>query len=128
MELLRDAGAIPFVRSNVPQALMLPETDNNVWGRTSNPWDVSRSVGGSSGGEGGLIAFGASPLGIGTDIGGSIRNPAHVCGIVGLKPTPHRISHQGVYCVTGSWCLYCSGYNGMQEFRFLVWRARMGKS
>jgi len=96
VKLLRDQGAIPFVRSNVPQCLMLPESANRIWGAARNPWDASRTPGGSSGGEAALVAARASPLGIGTDIGGSIRIPAHFCGVFGFKPTPDRISNRGV--------------------------------
>eukprot|EP00301_Raphidiophrys_heterophryoidea_P027271 c9579_g1_i1.p1 GENE.c9579_g1_i1~~c9579_g1_i1.p1 ORF type:complete len:594 (+),score=149.23 c9579_g1_i1:89-1870(+) len=93
--LLREAGAIPFVKTNVPQCLMLPNSANNIWGTASNPWDLERTPGGSSGGEGALIALRASPLGVGTDIGGSIRIPALFCGICGFKPTPSRITALG---------------------------------
>ena len=70
---LVEAGAIPFITSNIPQCLMLPESVNRVWGRCENPYDVGRTPGGSSGGEAALIAARCSPLGIGSDIGGSIR-------------------------------------------------------
>jgi len=96
VELLRDAGAIPFVKSNIPQGLLLPESDNEVWGQSKNPWDSSRTPGGSSGGSGGIVSFRAAPIGIGTDIGGSIRIPAHYCGVYGLKPTPGRITSMGM--------------------------------
>ena len=69
VQLLRAAGAIPFCRTNTPQCLMVPESANNIWGTSKNPYDSGRSVGGSSGGEAGLIAAGGSPLGLGTDIG-----------------------------------------------------------
>lgn len=95
VSLLRRAGAILHVRSNVPQLLMMPESENNVWGRTVNPWDAARTPGGSSGGEAALIAAGCSVMGLGSDIGGSIRIPAHYCGLVGLKPTPMRITTRG---------------------------------
>ena len=94
--LLRKMGMVPYVRTNVPQLLLLPETDNEVFGRTENPWDMSRTPGGSSGGEGALIGSGCSVAGLGSDIGGSIRIPAHFCGIVGFKPTPGRISRHGM--------------------------------
>ena len=94
---LKNAGAIPFVKSNVPQILMANETDNAIFGTAKNPWDPTRSPGGSSGGEAGLIASRCSPLGLGSDIGGSIRMPASECGIYGLKPTPERHSTEGVY-------------------------------
>lgn len=96
VKLLRDAGAIPFVRTNVPQLLMMSESENNIFGCTVNPWDVTRTPGGSSGGEAALISSGCSIIGLGGDIGGSIRTPAHFTGICGFKPTPHRITRQGV--------------------------------
>lgn len=87
---LRAAGAIPIAKSNVSQLLLYYESDNPVFGRTLNPHDATRTPGGSSGGEAALIAAGASPLGLGTDIGGSVRVPAAFCGIVSLKPTTGR--------------------------------------
>jgi Asp-tRNA(Asn)/Glu-tRNA(Gln) amidotransferase A subunit family amidase len=71
VELLRDAGAIVLCKTNVPQCLMLPETINNIWGETATPWDLTRTAGGSSGGEAALIAARGSLLGVGTDIGTS---------------------------------------------------------
>jgi fatty acid amide hydrolase len=95
VELIRDAGGIPFVRSQIPQCMMVPESDNFVWGRAINPYSASRTPGGSSGGEGSLVAARCSPLGIGSDIGGSIRIPAHFCGVFGFKPTPARVTRKG---------------------------------
>jgi fatty acid amide hydrolase len=92
---LRRQGAIFLGKTNVPQALLAQETDNPVFGVTKNPWDSSRTPGGSSGGESAAVAAGLSPIGIGTDIGGSIRIPAHFCGIVGFKPTLDRWSNRG---------------------------------
>ena len=92
---LREAGAVILGRTNVSQYLMFHESRNPVFGQTANPWDLARTPGGSSGGEGSAIAAGMSPLGIGTDIGGSIRVPAHFCGIVGMKPTLDRWSNRG---------------------------------
>ena len=92
---LREAGAIFLGNTNTPEFLMAYETDNLVSGKTSNPWDLSRSAGGSSGGETAAIASGCSFGGVGSDGGGSIRVPAHFCGIVGLKPTPGRIPATG---------------------------------
>jgi Asp-tRNA(Asn)/Glu-tRNA(Gln) amidotransferase A subunit family amidase len=92
---LRTAGAILLGNTNTPEFLMAYETDNSVSGRTSNPWDLSRSAGGSSGGEAAAIASGCSVGGVGSDGGGSIRVPAHFCGICGLKPTPGRIPATG---------------------------------
>jgi len=95
VQLCRAAGAIPFVRTTVPQLLMAPETFS-FFGVTSNPWDKSRTPGGSSGGEGALIAARGSPLGLGTDIGGSIRIPTAFCGVCGFKPTNDRLSSVGI--------------------------------
>jgi len=92
---LKAAGAIVLGNTNTPEFLMAYETDNRVSGKTSNPWDLSRSAGGSSGGEAAAIAAGCSMGGVGSDGGGSIRVPAHFCGICGLKPTPGRIPATG---------------------------------
>lgn len=93
---LRAAGAIILGKTNVPQLLLVQESDNAVFGTTRNPFHTGRSPGGSSGGEGAALASGQSPLGIGSDIGGSIRIPAHFCGVCGLKPTLHRWSVRGM--------------------------------
>jgi Asp-tRNA(Asn)/Glu-tRNA(Gln) amidotransferase A subunit family amidase len=92
---LRAAGAILIGNTNVPEFLMAYETDNALSGKTSNPWELSRSAGGSSGGEAAAIASGCSMGGVGSDGGGSVRVPAHFCGISGLKPTPGRIPGTG---------------------------------
>ena len=92
---LRKAGAIILGVTNTPELLMAWETDNLLYGRTNNPWDLSRTPGGSSGGESAAIASGCSAGGVGSDGGGSIREPAHFCGICGLKPTPGRIPATG---------------------------------
>lgn len=92
---LRAAGAILLGNTNTPEFLMAYETDNLLTGKTSNPWDLSRTAGGSSGGEAASIASGCSVAGVGSDGGGSIRVPAHFCGICGLKPTPGRIPATG---------------------------------
>ena len=94
---LREAGAILLGNTNTPEFLMAYETDNLVSGKTSNPWNTEFSSGGSSGGEAAAIAAGCSAGGIGSDGGGSIRVPAHFCGICGLKPTPGRIPSSGHY-------------------------------
>jgi len=91
----RKAGAIVLGVTNTPELLMAWETDNLLYGRTNNPWDLSRTAGGSSGGEAAAIASGCSAGGVGSDSGGSIRVPAHFCGICGLKPTPGRIPATG---------------------------------
>lgn len=94
-ERFRNAGAILLGSTNTPEFLMAYETDNRVSGRTGNPWNLEYSAGGSSGGEAAAIAAGLSFGGIGSDGGGSIRVPAHFCGICGLKPTPGRIPSTG---------------------------------
>lgn len=88
---LRRAGAIPFVKTNVPVMSMETETHNPLYGRTNNPYDLDRTPGGSSGGEGALLATRGTPLGLGSDIGGSLRVPAHYCGIATIKSTAHRL-------------------------------------
>src|SRR5882762_9829965 len=94
---LRAAGAVILGVTNTPELLMAWETDNLLYGRTNNPWDLSRTAGGSSGGEAAAIASGCSAGGVGSDGGGSIRVPAHFSGICGLKPTPGRIPATGHY-------------------------------
>jgi Asp-tRNA(Asn)/Glu-tRNA(Gln) amidotransferase A subunit family amidase len=97
VQRLRAAGAIVLGTTNTPEFLMAWETDNLLYGRTNNPWDLSRTSGGSSGGEAAAIASGCSAGGVGSDGGGSVRVPAHFCGICGLKPTPGRIPATGHY-------------------------------
>ena len=92
---LRQAGAILLGKSNTPELTLFIETDNLVYGRTNNPYDLSRSPSGSSGGAAAIIAAGGSPLDIGSDTGGSIRQPAHYCGVAGLKPTAGRVPRTG---------------------------------
>ncbi len=92
---LRAAGAIILGKTNVPQLMLMHETDNPLYGRTRHPLSANRSPGGSSGGEAAIIAALGSPLGLGSDLGGSIRQPAHACGIAGLKPTAQRLSTLG---------------------------------
>jgi Asp-tRNA(Asn)/Glu-tRNA(Gln) amidotransferase A subunit family amidase len=96
---LRGAGAIVLGKTNCPEFLGSYETDNYITGRTNNPWDPDRTAGGSSGGESAAIAALCSAGGIGSDGGGSIRVPAHFCGIAGLKPTPGRVSAAGHFPV-----------------------------
>ena len=92
---LRAAGAIVLGRTNTPEMLKRYDTDNAITGRTNNPWDVERTPGGSSGGEAAAIAAMFSAGGVASDGGGSIRVPAHFCGVAGLKPTPGRIPGTG---------------------------------
>lgn len=93
--VLKKLGAIPFVTTNIPQSMLSIGSSNPVYGVTTNPYDASRSSGGSSSGEGALIALRGSPLGIGTDVGGSVRVPAHWCGICSLKPSGTRLAQGG---------------------------------
>src|SRR6266853_4562611 len=97
VQRLRNAGAILLGSTNTPEFLMAYETDNLLAGKTSNPWNAEYSSGGSSGGEAAAMASGCSAGGVGSDGGGSIRVPAHFCGICGLKPTPGRIPSNGHY-------------------------------
>jgi amidase len=92
---LRAAGAIVMGKTNTPDLTLAFETNNLVYGRTNNPFDLHRTPGGSSGGAAAIVAAGGSPLDIGSDTGGSIRLPSHFCGVVGLKPTAGRVSRTG---------------------------------
>lgn len=92
---LREAGAIILGKTNVPELLFYYESDNPLFGRTNNPWNLQRTSGGSSGGEASILAAHGSVLGLGADIGGSIRIPAHFCGVHGLKPTTGRLTNLG---------------------------------
>ncbi|HYT49890.1 MAG TPA: amidase, partial [Pyrinomonadaceae bacterium] len=92
---LKAAGAIILGKTNTPEMAIPYETDNPVFGRTNNPHGLNRTAGGSSGGEAAAIAAHLSPAGIGSDLSGSIRVPAHFCGIVGLKPTIGRVPMDG---------------------------------
>jgi amidase len=112
---LKAAGGILLGKTNTPEFTWSDETDNDVYGRTSNPYDLSRTPGGSSGGPAAIVAAGGSPFDIGSDTGDSIRQPAHVCGIAGLKPTSGRVPR------TGHW----PGYQGLfQSFTQLGPMAR----
>ena len=97
VERLRSAGAIPIGRTNLPELGLRISTDNPLHGLTRNPWHPERTAGGSSGGEGSAIASGMSPLGLGNDIGGSVRNPAFCCGITAIKPTHGRLPAFSVF-------------------------------
>lgn len=98
---LRAAGAVILGKTNVPDMLLAFETDNLIYGRTNNPYDAERTPGGSSGGEAAIIAAGGSPLGLASDSGGSIRWPAHCCGIAGIKPTSGRCARTGHFSPPG---------------------------
>ncbi len=103
---MRGAGAIILGKTNMPELGLAFETDNLLYGRTNNPYDLSRSPGGSSGGEAAIISAGGSPLGLGNDMGGSIRVPAHFCGITGIKPTAGRIPSTGTFPWPSNWLGY----------------------
>ncbi|KAJ0032387.1 hypothetical protein NQD34_002468 [Periophthalmus magnuspinnatus] len=96
VKVLKKQGAIPFVRTNVPQSLLNYDCSNQFYGQTLNPCNLQKTPGGSSGGEASLIAGGGSVIGLGSDIGGSVRIPASFCGICGLKPTSGRLSSRGL--------------------------------
>ena len=97
--LLKEAGAVILGRTNISQTMLFAESRNPLFGQSANPWSLAHSPGGSSGGEAAAIASGMSPLGIGTDIGGSIRTPCHFSGIAGIKPTLDRLTMRGVKSV-----------------------------
>lgn len=95
LKILREAGCVFFARTTQPQTLMHLETSSNYYGTTINPFNKTLTSGGSSGGEGALLGMRGSCLGLGTDIGGSIRSPAANCGIYSLKPTVKRVPYSG---------------------------------
>lgn len=94
VDILQELGAVMYCKTNVPTAMMIAESVNNTFGRTVNPRNRKLTSGGSSGGESALIAFGGSPLGVGTDIGGSLRIPAACTGIFTLRPSHGRFTTQ----------------------------------
>lgn len=95
VQQLKRAGAIVLVKTNTPSLCFCQETDNKLYGRTNNAWNLKRTAGGSSGGEAALIAVGGTPVGMSSDIGGSIRFPSHFNGVVGFKAGKEQISHEG---------------------------------
>jgi amidase len=92
---MKEAGAILLGKTNTPEFTMAFETENPIYGRTNNPYNKKLTPGGSSGGEAAIIAACGSPIGIGSDTGGSIRVPSHFCGLAGIKPTSGRVSRAG---------------------------------
>ena len=100
---LRGAGGIPIAKTNLPDLLFAFESDNLLFGATRNPYDFSRTSGGSSGGEAALIAACGSPLGLGSDCAGSVRLPAAFCGIAAIKPTSGRLPRTGHFPPAGGW-------------------------
>ena len=100
--LMRHAGLIPLGVTNLSELCMWMESNNKVYGRTNNPYDLKRTCGGSSGGEGACVGSGASPVGLGSDIGGSIRMPAFFNGVFGHKPSPGIVSNIGQYPIAAN--------------------------
>jgi amidase len=95
VERMRASGAIPIGRTNLPDMALRVHTDSSLHGLTRNPWHPGRTAGGSSGGEAAALASGMSPIGLGNDIGGSLRNPANACGIASIRPSAGRVPDAG---------------------------------
>ncbi len=95
VQALRGAGAVLLGRTNLSQTMLYVEARNPIFGQTANPWSLVHTSGGSSGGDAAAVASGMSPLSVGTDIGGSVRVPAHYCGVAALKPTLDRLPMRG---------------------------------
>ena len=95
VERMRAAGAIPIGRTNLPDMALRLHTSSSLHGLTRNPWHPGRTAGGSSGGEAAALASGMSPIGLGNDIGGSLRNPANACGIASIRPSAGRVPDAG---------------------------------
>jgi len=95
VERMRAAGGIPIGRTNLPDMALRVHTDSSLHGLTRNPWNAGRTAGGSSGGEAVALATGMSPIGLGNDIGGSLRNPASACGIASIRPSAGRVPDAG---------------------------------
>ncbi len=95
VQRMREAGAIPIARTNLPDMAMRVSTDSTLYGLTRNPWNAQRTAGGSSGGEAVALATGMSPMGLGNDMCGSLRNPSNACGIATIRPSTGRVPHAG---------------------------------
>ncbi|XP_043859015.1 fatty-acid amide hydrolase 1 [Dromiciops gliroides] len=96
VKVLKSQGAVPFVKTNIPQTMLSIDCSNPIFGETLHPQNPKKTTGGSSGGEGALVASGGSIIGFGTDTGGSIRVPSAFCGTYGIKPTGFRFSYNGI--------------------------------
>ncbi|MFZ0768988.1 MAG: amidase family protein, partial [Acidimicrobiales bacterium] len=92
VEKMRDAGAVVLARTNMPDLGLRINTESSLYGATHNPWRHGMTAGGSSGGEAAALASGMSPIGLGNDIGGSLRNPAYCCGVASIKPSRGRVA------------------------------------
>ncbi|KAL2812981.1 amidase signature domain-containing protein [Aspergillus granulosus] len=131
VDILLKLGAVVYVKTNVPQTMMTSDAQNNIFGRTLNPWNTALNPGGSSGGEGALVALRGSPLGVGTDIGGSVRIPALCCGTYGFRPSAQRVPNgkmrvcttpgmRFIISVAGPLCLDLEGIEIFFETTFSV--------
>ena len=129
IRLLRDAGAYPFVKTNVPITLLSFESSSDVWGRTTNPYSAKHSPGGSTSGEAALLALGGSRVGIGADVAGSVRIPAHYSGVYTIKASAHRFPRSGSSSTVVGQEGVPSAYSPMTrtlEDLETVWRAIVG--
>jgi amidase len=130
VERLLNAGVVLFGKTNVPLNLADWQTFNEIYGTTNNPWDVARGPGGSSGGSAAALAAGLTGLEAGSDIGASIRNPAHYCGVYGHKPTYSIVSPRGqalpVKCrsLTSLWLAPWRVVPRILPWRLLLWLGR----
>jgi len=115
---LRDAGAIILGKTNLPELASDFQTNSPIFGITNNPWDITATPGGSSGGSAAAVAAGLSPLDIGSDLAGSIRIPSHFCGVFGMKPTEHLVSGFGHF----------PGLDGVKSFRNLASSGPLARS
>lgn len=92
VKILKEAGVVFIAKTNLPQSIMWSETENNLFGLTTHPMNEKFTPGGSTGGEGALLGLEGSLFGWGTDLGGSVRIPAHLCGLYGLRPSVSRVN------------------------------------